>query len=220
MSTDKRAVKRERFTLLGSRRAAGAPLTVFPSLDEVPRFVLILTKPYLVTTSVLRSSPLRKEALAIVRDGSLGEMITEILRVGARKNGVTVGFVGDLDPTDLQIFATYRRRERRLRRTARASVLDVRYLGIDDEWLAVCENYMREPFVMDSIVMKMPRREYRALESVRMALPLEETVGARSVALLSEGRKVELEGASNPMLYRRGFKEAIEAHLLSRLTAE
>ena len=63
----------------------------------------------------------------------------------------------------------------------------------------------------------MPAIEREHLELVVGLLPdLEALVGSRCLELLTSGYKLELEGASNPALYQRGFAAELCRRVMGR----
>jgi hypothetical protein len=87
------------------------------------------------------------------------------------------------------------------------SALAMSYLGISDAWLERCErDRASRERTLRSVCIPMEAGEQDALAKLRrLPPPWTHPVGPRASALLEEGRKLELEGASNPDLYSRAF---------------
>ncbi|MHB1846508.1 MAG: hypothetical protein ACYCWW_16930 [Deltaproteobacteria bacterium] len=156
----------------------------------------------------------------LVRYGLPTTMAIEMLSSTLKKWCLHAEFVGDLDPLDLTIFASYYCGDSNLTQPQKAA-LPMRYLGIDDQWLEICEQNLRaayRPAGISAISFEMSPAERRHFEIVEELLggQLEKWVGPRCVSLLRSGQKVELEGASNPAFYRKGFRVKLLMHLLGK----
>lgn len=104
-----------------------------------------------------------------------------------------VAFVGDLDPPALvQFVETQRMAARRVR---------VAYGGIDDGWLDLVEAGLTRPWRLERVLIALEADERALLPKLERAIDLDRLVGPRSAALLRGGRKLEIEGASNPRFY-------------------
>jgi hypothetical protein len=119
-----------------------------------------------------------------------------------RRRRAELCFVGDLDPHDLTIFLTLAVELKKLS-------VPVRYSGINDAWIELCNRFLPEPDV--NIPGKLPTVPLDAYEQEHLrllnglAMSWDEVVGPASMAMLRGGSKLELEGASNPGCYREGF---------------
>lgn len=122
-------------------------------------------------------------------------------------------FVGDLDPLDLTIFAILRSGDPGLSPKSRRR-LDIRYGGINDAWLELATRYRKPSCELSTIVMSRSEREHSELLE-RLLPDLENLIGPRSRAILGSGRKVEMEVAYSPGLYRRPFTSRLISHLRS-----
>jgi hypothetical protein len=71
---------------------------------------------------------------------------------------------------------------------------------------------------VDAVRVPLVDDERRLLAKLDGAIDLEGLLGPESAALLRDGHKVELEGATNPVLYGDGFARWAFGHL-RRVTA-
>jgi hypothetical protein len=120
-------------------------------------------------------------------------------------------FVGDLDPHNLFVFALlrYGNTEFKFRRR---DAIPVRYLGIDDRWVQLCEEQLKRGEAV--ITMRQNKHEEATLRVVKEVLPdLRDLVGPRSFELLEMGRLFPFGAATNPTFYKRGFHDRLIAHL-------
>ncbi|HZN91064.1 MAG TPA: hypothetical protein VFB81_00095 [Myxococcales bacterium] len=70
---------------------------------------------------------------------------------------------------------------------------------------------------LDVITIKMGATEREHFAVVKRVLPaLDRLIGPECLALLESGRKLELEGAGHPGLYRKRFASALSDLLLGR----
>jgi hypothetical protein len=123
----------------------------------------------------------------------------EMARMRAKKLAV----VGDLDPLDLTVLLSLQCGG--IEETARPGSIPVRWLGVRDQWLSACDRALgSKGSVWATVTMNAFEVEHwRRLEA--LGISWEAIIGSRSVALLRAGKKVELEGASNPSIYGRPF---------------
>jgi hypothetical protein len=127
------------------------------------------------------------------------ELLVQLSR-WARK---PIWFVGDLDPLDLTKFWSIR------------NLVPIRYLGIDDRWLQLCRKHLQIQPGLNAITIKMGDTEREHFEVVKQLLPsLDRLIGPGCLDLLESGRKLELEGAGSPGLYKPGFTRALARLLL------
>ena len=115
-------------------------------------------------------------------------------------------FVGDLDPLAivqyLELARSFGRRKRSLP-----------YGGLDDTWLAAMRGHWARANGVDAVRIPLDDDERRLLARLDRAIDLERLVGPQSSALLRAGHKIELEGATNPVLYGDGFARWTFGHL-------
>jgi hypothetical protein len=114
-----------------------------------------------------------------------------------------LAMVGDLDPLDLTALLSLQCGG--VDTVGRTKALPIRWLGVRDEWLAACDGALgSKGSGWTTIAMSVFEVEHwRRLEA--LGVSWESIIGPRSVALLRSGRKLELEGASNPAIYGRPF---------------
>ena len=75
--------------------------------------------------------------------------------------------------------------------------------GVNDAWLDA----------MERALSQVGRLE-------RLRIPLEKLIGARGSAMLHSGYKIEIEGATNPAIYRRSHSRWVFKYLRSRTKEE
>lgn len=114
---------------------------------------------------------------------------------GALPPRVPVVFVGDLDPLAIVHYLQLRRVAPFRRR--------LRYGGLDSSWLDAVGKMLRRPLTPDRLRIRLSTEEIHVLALLEGVVPLQKLIGAPAVALLRSGFKVELEGATNPELFRR-----------------
>lgn len=120
-------------------------------------------------------------------------------------------FVGDLRPIDLTTFALLRTGTTDFSRKG-ARPLPVTYAGIDDDWLALSDQFRIRGRTMPEWPMGRWEREHLAvLQELVPDLP--EIVGARSWALLQSHQEVMLEMTYVNGSFRKGYPERLIAHL-------
>ncbi len=114
-----------------------------------------------------------------------------------------VRFVGDLDPCDLGAFRALQTGSPDLR-PQRGWRLSLHFAGVDSHWMDLCDQVLGTDIGRYTIRMsRLERAQYRAL---KLSWPgLRETVGDRAMALLDEGRKLEVEGATWHSLSNKAF---------------
>jgi len=91
--------------------------------------------------------------------------------------------------------------------------------GIDDAWLSLIEADLRSGRRIDDIMLRLTRGESSLLRDIDSVAALEGVVGPRSAAVLRAGLKIELEGATNPGLYRRRHVARLHRLLRARAAA-
>ncbi len=117
----------------------------------------------------------------------------------------TALFVGDMDPYGIVQYVETRRM------LAASKGPSLVFGGVDDSWFASMDRARRRRGT--DVRIPLSRAETTLLQRIDDALDLEAIVGAKGCALLRDGFKIELEGATNPMIYRRGHGAWIFRHL-------
>lgn len=121
--------------------------------------------------------------------------------------------MGDLDPLDLAAFACLQRGGAPPRSRA-APAVPITYAGIDDTWLATIERRLRGRGLRVVCIEQDAQERKFLAKLVRTGLDLTSLVGPRCAALLQEGMKLEIEGASNPRLYGFDFMPVLLRRLV------
>jgi len=175
------------------------PLELYPASQRATR-LLLLTKPYLARVWIrTRLFPPRTDAF--VSYGVPSRRVFDVVRGHAKRLGAIVQFVGDLDPLDLAAYVALGAGGAPVGKRRRAA-LAVRYSGVDDRWLSACERNSRH-LPLASFTIELSRGERDQLAALELAgLDLDATVGPRSAAILRAGYKLEIEGATNPAIFR------------------
>lgn len=187
--------------------------TIVPS--RPPAAMIFFTKPFLCRRW-LEQNLYPERLLAMVRYGVPTKAYWRLIRDTARRTGLPLHFVGDLDPFDLTTFLALRSGDPDLRRP-RHEALPITLAGIDDAWLKLCERHARRKGELPYFKMSALELEHRDL-ILKLAPWLLELLGPRCADLLQAGMKIELEGASNPVSYDPGFLSVLRAHLLRHCT--
>ena len=111
---------------------------------------------------------------------------------------VPIVFVDDLDPIGIVRYLELRRR-------CPASVKRrLRFGGVDSTWLAAMRRKLRAHVPLERVLIPLSVREVGLLRLLERAVQLERLVGPTAVAMLQDGSKLEVEGATNPNLFRDG----------------
>lgn len=188
---------------------AGSRLPHFSFLPSmsIPEGILVITKPLgLLTHRVLECAPPNFSVFA--RYGPLCECHVERIRTEYRMGASVIRFVGDLDPLDLTAYAT-------LEVGLRDDRCTLEYTGVGARWLEICRKYIRRAVAKELPlglpVMAMTKFERRVFRRLSRLTDLEELIGTESLRVLESGHKLELEGASNPVVYRKGLAHGIQA---------
>lgn len=109
---------------------------------------------------------------------------------------IPVVFVGDLDPPSIvQYVATRRGLPAAMRKR-------LRFGGVDSAWLERMQPALRRKLTFARIRILLSASEKRLLRHIEEATNLEAFVGNSAAAMLRSGYKLELEGATNPSLFR------------------
>lgn len=187
------------------------PLEVFASKVR-PTRCFLFTKVWL-PRMWLRGDLFPSMTDAVVHFGIPSPRRCDLLRAHAMATGASWRFVGDLDPLDLTVFASLRVGGSPLRGRPRTAV-PVVYCGIDDPWLRLCEQRLghRE---LRSVLIRQDPAERRLLTKLQTAgVDVDKLVGPRCAAILRGGLKLEIEGATNAVLYGKGMMSALLRRLL------
>ncbi|HYV49049.1 MAG TPA: hypothetical protein VFA20_29515 [Myxococcaceae bacterium] len=108
-------------------------------------------------------------------------------------------FLGDLDPLDLHVYLTLRK-----------DAVELRYGGLNDACLELCErNFKKGRLLFDAPTIGMGPMERRHFSILDSMVDVAALIGPRSRDLLRSGRKLELEGATNPHYFKRGHVEGL-----------
>lgn len=183
--------------------------------QKAPRALLLFTKPFLCKRW-FESQTYPETLFSMVHGGIPTASYWRSIRDIAKRVRLPLCFVGDLDPFDLTTFLALRSGDPDLRRPDHRA-LPIRYVGIDDAWLKICERHLLPEMTGALPYFRMSALELKHRDLVlRMAPWLLDLVGQRCAELFRSGMKIELEGASNPSLYNRGFLSALRVHLLRR----
>jgi len=118
-------------------------------------------------------------------------------------------FLGDMDPFSIVEYVEIRRLL--LAATGRPLL----YGGIDDAWLGASERSLKRGVRLAQVSIALSKREKALVKRLERAIDLERLVGRRAYSMLRSGYKVELEGATNPALYRRGHGRWVFRYLRS-----
>ncbi len=164
----------------------------------------------------LRSEIFPARTDAVVHYGMPSPRHCEMLRAHARAIGTGMRFVGDLDPLDLAVFATLRTGGAPLRSRA-AAAIPIAYFGIDDFWLGMCERRLGDRELRDVLIQQDQTERKLLVGLERAGLDVEALVGPRCAALLRDGLKLELEGATNAAFYGKDFMAELIRRLLRPL---
>jgi hypothetical protein len=98
--------------------------------------------------------------------------------------------------------------------TRRTSPLAIRYAGIDDQWIALAEQFRVSSKEFPVLKMNRTEREhYRLL--TRLVPDLKALVGERCFELLESGQQVYLEMTYNIGGYRQGYTQRLLKNLCS-----
>jgi hypothetical protein len=164
--------------------------------------VLLPTKPSFVVLSVKRSPfewwgpHVLPPDVGLVRspfpaDPSGSRLLNKIL-----PPGVPVAFVGDLDPPSIIQYVATRDR---LLPTLRSRLF---FGGVDSTWLDDVESALKPEFTFGGTCIALSRAEKRLLRRLEDSIDVNSLVGSRAAAMLRSGVKLEIEGATNPRLFR------------------
>jgi hypothetical protein len=185
------------------RQGRDYPLAITPPLTSC-RKVLFFTKRDWLEIGRPEEQQIPPDIAIFQRYGPLTKPHKHLLELAIDQLAAPVHFVGDLDPTDLTTYATLVSGNQ-----SESSLSKATYLGIDDEWIKLCEGDARgRPLSVCCIPLDAAERS--ALDRLaKLAVDWRKVVGKRSMKLLASGMKLELEGASNPALYTLEFRRKL-----------
>lgn len=168
------------------------PLHVVPSLAPARRIVYTTKVDWLV--DVLGWPDGAPDDVALVwRWAPVGRAHAAPLRATVEALAAPLVFVGDLDPLDLATFSTLSRA---------LEGLPVRYAGVGDAWLELCERHLAPGTTLRALSAEMSGPERAAVRRAEAeGLGWRALAGPRGSALLESGVRLELEGASNPAFF-------------------
>jgi hypothetical protein len=139
--------------------------------------------------------------------GPIADVYASHVAFEAKRRGVGVTFVGDLDPLDMTAYLSLAIR-------LRDEGVEVRYAGVNDQWLDACTRFLLDAsrsLQQAAVTIQMSTFEREHLRLIeRLAVDWKQIIGPNALELLRFGLKLELEGATNPQFYRPGFSVAIE----------
>jgi hypothetical protein len=198
------------------------PLWTEPSIPlqlyaprKPPKALLLFTKPFLCK-QWLEQGVFPEDLFILVRYGLPSAAYWKEIKDVTRRTRLPLCFVGDLDPLDLTAFVALRSGDPELRRPDRRA-LEISYCGVDDSWLTLCERNLLPRWHGARPLIRMSPLEQEHRDVIFGLAPwLLECVGPRSGALLRDGLKLELEGASNPAFYGKDFPRKLLGHLRQR----
>jgi hypothetical protein len=180
------------------------PLHVVPSAQRCARIIYTTKIDWLARlTDGLADLP--KDVAVVWMYGPLTAQHRAVVRAVAQSLDAPIHFVGDLDPLDLVTYAT-------LTQPGESRPAAVSYLGISDPWLERCERDLasRPGTSMQAVCIPMEPDEQNALAKLKqLPPPWSDPLGPRASSILASGLKLELEGASNPDLYSRPFRDEL-----------
>jgi hypothetical protein len=131
------------------------------------------------------------DVAVVWRHGPLDSYHRNYVRAVVAHFAAPLVFIGDLDPLDLVTYATL---------ASGPGAVSLEYGGISDAWLAACAEALASQF--ERVCIPMNPAERSGVQRLLQLRPeLKSVIGARAVELLLSGRKLELEGATNPRLY-------------------
>lgn len=179
------------------------PLQIVPARQSCRRIIYTTKIDWLMLlTGGFANIP---EDVAILwRFGPLNEHHRALVRAVVQSLSAPLYFVGDLDPLDLVTYAT-------LREPAESPLATANYLGISDSWVERCDlDLASQGKSIDTVCIPMGAEEKDGFERLKQ-VPADwvSFIGRRALSLLGSGVKLELEGASNPRIYSRSFRDEL-----------
>jgi hypothetical protein len=172
----------------------GRALHVTPALSACRRIVYTTKVDWLL--HVLGWTDRIPDDIALLwRWAPVGKAHAGAIRSVVQAFGAPLVFVGDLDPLDLATFST-------LERCLRGLASPVRYGGVGDRWLELCEQHLPPRASLRSVCIPMSDPEQEAMRQAdEIGLGWDAAAGPRGSALLGSGVKLELEGATSPHFF-------------------
>jgi hypothetical protein len=135
-----------------------------------------------------------------------------LLEVLCRQASAAI-FVGDMDPYSIVQYVE----TRRMLAGVGARLL---HGGVNDAWLDAMERALSQEGRLERLRIPLEKHEVRLLKKLDRAVDLEKLIGARGSAMLHSGYKIEIEGATNPTIYRRSHSRWVFKYLRSRTKEE
>lgn len=183
--------------------------------DKPPKAVLLFTRSYLCDLW-LKQDEYPNDVLTLIRYGIPTRAYWKLIRDITAQTRLPICFIGDLDPQDLTAFVGLRCGDPDLTKPNRRA-LPVEFLGIEDTWLELCDQYLLPKWQPGGLFWKMPKLELEHRDVIlRIAPWLLDLVGPRCAEALRSGLKLELEGASNPAFFGKSFTKKVLRHILNR----
>jgi hypothetical protein len=172
----------------------GRALHVTPALSACRRIVYTTKVDWLL--HVLGWTDGMPDDIALLwRWSPVGRAHAGPIRSVVEELGAPLVFVGDLDPLDLATFST-------LQRCLSGLATPVRYGGVGDRWLELCEQHLPPRASLRSLCIPMSDPEREAMrQAEEIGLGWDALAGPRGSALLGSGVKLELEGATSPHFF-------------------
>jgi hypothetical protein len=204
----------------GVRGAAGVetgadlrhyPLHCIPAQETCRRVIYSTKGDWLIH---LNDDSVPKDVTILWRVGPLTASHRALVRAVVGRRCPPVHFIGDLDPLDLATYATL---------VSDPAVLTASYVGVSESWFDRCEADLAQHrgWSLDRVCIRMDVEERRGLAHL-LEVPLDwnRLIGPRARAMLESGRKLELEGASNPAIYSEAFGNELRRTVFDDVSPE
>jgi hypothetical protein len=179
------------------------------ALGMAPRYTIFTTKS--IAWDFFFSAPgAFSDALLFYRPTPMLPVYSGMIASELQRLGACIYFVGDLDPEDLCVF--FGLREQLL--VLGVANAAIHYLGISDDWLALCSRFARTaiPTIASS------GSERRLLDMLSASVSdVRNVIGVDCMQLLKKEIKLELEGALGPSFYGDGFVAELAQLLHSKM---
>jgi hypothetical protein len=157
--------------------------------------------------------------VAFTRAGLVTETYSKLVRAMSASLGMPVEFVGSLTPGDVLTYLTLQHGGLDLA-SPKSGDSDVRYFGIDDEWLDIRDEYTsRRPvgLSLPQLLVPMSPEDEAELDILEKLVPSIETMlGPKSAAILRSRQMLFLEGMTNPKIYGDDFSPILRRHLMGK----
>lgn len=88
--------------------------------------------------------------------------------------------------------------------------------GVSDCWLDLISESLVNSRNLESLLIPMSDEEIECFSVLKSLVPIESLLGPRCTGFLNSGRKLEIEAAINPSLFRPGYYEKL-FHLLRNI---